>query len=112
MRVLVFGYSDDPSRFSYKASKLLNDFNHDVTNISPRLEKDLEKLKSNLFDTVTMYVSSKISDKFASELIALNAKRFIFNPGTENSKLAEKLIKSNCEVIYDCTLVMLRNGTF
>lgn len=111
MKVLVFGYSDNPDRYSYLAANLLNQFKHEVFKFNPRVD-DPKDLSSHKFDTLTLYVSDIISNKFQDVLLGLDFKRVIFNPGTENIELEKKLIKMNIEVIHGCTLVMLNTGQF
>ncbi len=63
-------------------------------------------------DTLTLYVSPEISAKASEEILALGAKRVIFNPGTENPALAAALQKKGAQTVEACTLVMLRTGQF
>ena len=108
--VLVFGHSDNPERYSNMAFNLLKDFKHEVSSFSPRVD-DPKGLKAD-FDTVTLYVSEAVADKFEDVLLSLRFKRVIFNPGTENPKLEKKLRDRGVEIIHGCTLVMLRTHQF
>ncbi len=108
--VLVFGYSDNPERYSYMAYNLLKDFGHNPVAFNPRVD-DPKKLGKK-FDTVTLYVSPAISDKFEEVLLNLDFKRIIFNPGTENSRLIDLFSKRGVDVVIGCTLVMLRTDQF
>lgn len=112
MKVCVFGYSENPERYSHMATELLHDFDHEVITINPRQEKDLEKLKNLSVDTVTLYVNSQISDKYSRELLNVSARRFIFNPGTYNEALISELNKKKIETVEGCTLVMLKTNQF
>ena len=109
-KVLVFGYSDNPERYSYLAYNLLVDFNHEAIKFNPR-EDSLDKINFS-FDTLTLYVGPAISDKWTAEIVKLNFKRIIFNPGSENENLAKILEAQGVEVVIGCTLVMLRTGQF
>lgn len=109
-KVIVFGYSDNPERYSHIAYNLLNDYHHEAIKYNPR-EQDADNLP-NKCDTIALYMSAAISDKFSDVLMNLNFKRIIFNPGTENPKLEEKLVAKGVEVIHGCTLVMLRTNQF
>lgn len=109
-KVIVFGYSDNPERYSNMAYHLLNDFHHETIKYNPREQEGSELPKS--CDTVTLYMSAAISDKFSDVLLNLDFKRIIFNPGTENVKLEEKLLAKGIEVVHGCTLVMLRTDQF
>ncbi|MGZ3788757.1 MAG: CoA-binding protein [Bacteriovorax sp.] len=108
--VLVFGYSDKPERYSYKAYHLLREFNQQVSTFNPRIDDPKSLIKD--FDTLTLYVSEEISNKFEDVILGLNFKRVIFNPGTENINLEEKLKKKKVEIVHGCTLVMLRTDQF
>lgn len=111
MKVMVFGYSDSPDRYSYKAHQLLQDYKHESIAINPRQESDLQKMNQDIH-TLTLYVNPAVSAKFQDELLKLKPKRVIFNPGTENPVLQEKFEKAGTEVVTGCTLVMLRTGQF
>jgi predicted CoA-binding protein len=110
MKVLVFGYSDNPERYSYIAANLLMDYKHETIKFNPRVD-DFQSLNQS-FDTIALYVSKNVSDKFQNLLLNLKVKRVIFNPGTENDQLEEQFTKLGVEVIRGCTLVMLRTNQF
>lgn len=107
---VVFGYSDNPERYSNKAYHLLNDFDHKAIGFNPRTDS-LNNLP-NEFHTLTMYVNRELSTKFMPEILKLNFKRIIFNPGAENEELALACQKLNREVVYGCTLVMLKTDQY
>lgn len=111
MKVLVFGYSDNPDRFSYMAKERLEDYEHEVVTINPRMEEELSKINSE-YHTLTLYVNSQISDKYQDLLLKSKPKRVIFNPGTENPVLAKKFETLGAKVVIGCTLVMLTNNQF
>ena len=111
MKVLVFGYSENPERYSNMATNLLQDYKHDVITINPRIEAELAKINT-VYDTLTLYVNPQISDKYEELLLKSKPKRVIFNPGTENSVLAKKFETLGVEVLIGCTLVMLRTSQF
>ena len=110
MKVVVFGYSDNPERHSNIAFHLLNEYGHETFKYNPR-EHESSDLPEHC-DTVTLYMSAAISDKFSDVLMDLDFKRIIFNPGTENPALEKKLTIKGVEVIHGCTLVMLRTNQF
>ena len=120
--VAVLGASTDPSRYSYKAMKMLEEYGHTPVPVHPREEEVLGKkvFKSigelaesgQKIDTVTLYVNPAISDKSEQDLIKLSPKRVIFNPGAENPKLARALLDKGIDVENACTLVMLRTDQF
>ena len=110
MKVLVFGYSDNPERYSNMAYHLLLSFNHEVIKFNPRLDE--VKLINYDIETITLYVSKPISEKFTRFFLEQNFKRIIFNPGSENIELEELLLAKGVEVVHGCTLVMLKTGQF
>ena len=110
MKILVFGFSENPDRYSYLAANLLIESKYDTVKFNPRM--DNPKLLDENFDTVTMYVSETISNKFQDLLLELNFKRIIFNPGSENTQLELILQARGIEVLHACTLVLLRTGQF
>lgn len=109
-KVLVFGYSESPERYSNKAYHLLKQYQHSPVPFNPRID-DPEKLETD-FDTITLYINPAIHQKFASVLDKLKFKRIIFNPGTEDLALIQKYQDKGIEVEVACTLVMLRTDQF
>lgn len=109
-KVIVFGYSDNPERYAFKAAQMLKDYGHEVVTFNSREQNPLELPPS--CDTVTLYMGEAISDKFSDTLKGLKFKRIIFNPGTENVKLEKALADIGVEVVHGCTLVMLRTDQF
>lgn len=119
MKVAVLGASNKPDRYSYKAVKRLEGHGHTVFPVHPKLaEIEGIKVYASLsdvpgpLDTITVYLSPENSDKIADQLVAANAKRVIFNPGTENEPLMKRLEEQGAEVLEACTLVMLGTGQF
>jgi predicted CoA-binding protein len=110
MKTLVFGYSDNPERYSYKAYHLLLEFKQDAVSFNPR--SDDINLINYPFDTLTMYVNEAISEKFSEQILKLDFKRIIFNPGAENASLEQKCLQKNIEVVHGCTLVMLKTSQY
>lgn len=111
MKVLVFGYSENPDRYSHMAAELLKDYKHETVTINPRQEEELSKINTD-YHTLTLYVNPQISDKYQEMLLKSKPKRVIFNPGTENADLERKFESMGVEVVIGCTLVMLRTNQF
>lgn len=118
MRVLVIGASLKEERYSNKAIKMLNRFEHDVLAIGLRngivdgtsIINDKESFEN--IDTVTLYLNSSFQAEFYDYIIQLNPKRVIFNPGSENSELYHLLECANIYYENSCTLVLLQTGLF
>lgn len=116
--VVILGASDDKDRYSYMAFRLLKDHGYQPVPIHPNLS-EIEGVKvfkslteSPRAHTLTLYVNPKISSQMMDDIIKFRAKRVIFNPGTENPELREKLHQNGVEVLEACTLVMLKTGQF
>lgn len=119
VKVAVLGASPKEDRYSFKAVRLLkqNGFQPIPVHPAGHTVDGIEGLKSlndiaDQIDTLTVYVSSKISDDEKDNIIKLNPRRVVFNPGAENSGLASFLEGEGIEVVENCTLVMLNSGIF
>ncbi len=115
---LVIGASTNPSRYSYLAINSLRQHGHKVIAIGLRNGKvgdvgiTVDKPLDESVDTVTLYVGPKIQSQYIEYVKALNPRRVIFNPGTENEEFEGKLKEAGIEVIEACTLVMLSTGQY
>jgi hypothetical protein len=117
--VAVLGASPNEERFSFKAVRLLKENGFNPIPVHPKGHsvdgvvglKSLTEIDKPV-DTLTMYVNAKISDGEYDNIINLNPRRVIFNPGAENSNLAEKLNKSGIEIVVACTLIMLNTEEY
>lgn len=120
--VAIVGASDNPERYSYKATKLLQLKGYKAFPIHPKLKTiDGIAVKESLeaalnftgeLDTVTLYVNPQISSTMVKELIAVKPRRIIFNPGTENPEIYPAIKAAGIEVKEACTLVMLNTKQF
>jgi predicted CoA-binding protein len=117
-RTLVLGASNKPGRFSYLAIKSLVNHNVDVFAIGARtgnvdgVEIITQKTDIDNIHTVTLYLNSKNQASYIDYIVGLKPKRIIFNPGTENPELLSNARENNIEIVFDCTLVMLKNGSY
>ncbi len=117
MRVLVYGASENPERYAYKATSLLLEHGHEVILVGHRdgqvFGHPIHKQKQfDPIDTVTLYVGPKNHEGLWDYLKVLNPKRVIFNPGTENQDLESELEQLGIQVEEACTLVLLHTGQF
>ena len=118
-RVAVVGASTNPERYSNKAVRLLVEHGHDVVPINPTAESiegipvvgSVQELSGHI-DTVTLYVSEKISSQLEHALLSLRPGRVIFNPGAENPTLRASLDANGIGTEEACTLVLLNTGQF
>lgn len=118
MKVLVLGASTNPQRYSNIAINMLSDYGHEVFCIGrdkgivrgvPIIQ---EKKDIHNLHTVTLYLNPHNQEDYLDYIVNLNPKRVIFNPGTDNPKLKEKLKSAGIHYESACTLVMLRSGIF
>lgn len=117
--VAVLGASTKPARYSNKAVRLLKEKGYTVVPVHPAFSEieGLEVVKTlaaidQPVDTLTMYVSAKLSTPVTDEIIQLKPGRVIFNPGTENPELQQQLVDAGIEVEEACTLILLNTGQF
>jgi predicted CoA-binding protein len=117
--VAVLGASEKRDRYSNRAMHMLSAKGHHVIAVNPaKPELDGFKAVPNLaainqaVDTVTVYMRPELNDAQTEGLLALNPRRVIFNPGTENPVLADKLEAAGIETENACTLVLLSTNQF
>ena len=119
-KTAVIGATPNPSRYAFIASKMLEDYHHEVVPIGIKSGKvngkdilDIrDKPHVHDIDTVTLYIGPQHQPEWYEYLLSLNPKRIIFNPGTENEEFAEMAATKDIEVAYACTLVLLRLGSY
>ncbi len=117
---LVIGASENPDRYSNKAIKALIQHQHPVLALGLRIGNvngveiatNLNNFKNEPIDTITLYINPKLQVPFYNEFIALNPKRVIFNPGTENEFFESLLNAQGIETEEACTLVLLGTGQY
>lgn len=117
--VAVLGASANPERYSNKAVVMLLEHGYRVTPVNPSgaeiqgiiSAKSLEDINGPV-DTLTMYVNAERSTALQDNILKLNPKRIIFNPGSENSKLEEACLDAGIMIEQACTLVLLQTGQF
>jgi len=118
-RVVVLGASDNPERYSNMAVNRLLESGHEVIPVHPKLERiDGLEVVPNLgavdeaVDTLTVYVSPKVSSSLIEAIVDLKPGRVIFNPGSENAELQAALAEHGIPTLEACTLVLLSTGQF
>jgi predicted CoA-binding protein len=117
--VAVLGASPKPDRYAYRAMEMLSEYGHRAIPVNPAFPEILgQKCYGSIaqvperIDTATLYLGKARSDPLIGEILQANPRRIILNPGAENSELAAQAQARGIEVLEDCTLVMLRSGTF
>jgi uncharacterized protein len=119
MLVALLGASSNPSRYAYLAAQRLTAAGHRVIGINPQLPKvngiemcaEVAQLPPQVH-TLTLYVDPQKSSPLADDIAGYGFSRVIFNPGSENPQLAQRLRDTGIEVVEACTLVMLSTGRF
>jgi uncharacterized protein len=117
-RTVVIGASPNTSRYSYKAVKMLKEYDIPVFAVGLRQGEiagvKIEKPFPELTDihTVTLYVGARNQPFYYDFILNLKPKRVIINPGADNNELEDKLVEAGIEVIRDCTLLMLGGGSY
>ena len=116
-KVLVVGASENPSRYSNKAMIKLKVNSYEVFAFGNRPGKVMGIKISTEFpkigmDTITLYLNSKNQKQYYNNIINLNPRRIIFNPGAENEELSIIARQKGIKVMNACTLVMLSIGNF
>lgn len=112
-KTLIVGASTNPERYAYKAAHKLKNAGHEIVNFGVKTGEvaGVEILKdwSSVSDihTVAIYVGPKNQADLIDKIVALNPKRVLFNPGTENELSESKLRAAGIEVEEACTLVLL-----
>ena len=117
--VVVLGASPKPDRYSNQAVRLLVQHGHHVIPVHPAVETieglpvcpRLIDITDNI-DTLTIYVSEKVSSSLYNDILRLNPGRVLFNPGAENTSLRKKLEQHGIGTEEACTLVLLKTGQF
>jgi len=117
---LIVGATDNPERYAYRAADLLQAKRIPFIPIGIKkgmvFGKEIVDLRQKPLlagiHTITLYLGPTNQAEWVDYLIALQPKRIIFNPGTENPLLFQIAKASGIEVLEACTLVMLTTGQF
>lgn len=117
--VAIIGASAKEGRYSNKAQKMLVEHNHNVYPVNPyggevlgvECYKSVTEITDTI-DTVTLYVAPKRLKTMIDDIINLKPKRIIFNPGTEDDELIQKVKDAGIIAQEACTLVLLSTNQF
>ena len=118
MKTLIVGASSNPERYAYKAVNSLLAYGHEIELVgqSEGIIKG-HKIKTNYpdlggVDTITLYVGPKNQPSLYDYILNLKPRRIIFNPGTENTELADLAAQKGIKTLEACTLVLLSTGQY
>ncbi len=115
---LVLGASENPGRYSHMAVNKLRAYGHNVIALGKKEgiigDTPIIKLlpENTEIDTLTLYVRDDFQDNVEEMVKNHKIKRVIFNPGTENPSLAQKLQLMGIKTENACTLVLLSLGEY
>jgi predicted CoA-binding protein len=115
---LVLGASPKEDRYSNKAVRRLLASGHPVIAVGRKADRIgdepimTEIPEGRSIHTVSLYLNPHNQGPWADRILALNPRRIIFNPGTENAELEKRASDQGIEVVEGCTLVMLASGLF
>lgn len=118
MTTLVLGASEDISRYSNKAVRLLRTYNHDVLAIGKQKgtigDVTIETAfpLSEKIDTITLYLNPIHQSIYYQDIISSKPRRIIFNPGAENNELKKLAEANNIQTEEACTLVLLNTNQY
>ncbi|UII76569.1 CoA-binding protein [Flagellimonas sp. HMM57] len=118
VKTLVFGVSLNPSRYSNIAIRRLVENKIETMAFGLRegsvsnvpIKNTLNSFKN--LDTITLYLNPNRQKEYYKSILALNPRRVIFNPGTENPEFQNILEEAGIEVEVACTLVLLATGQY
>ena len=118
-QVVVMGASPKPERYANKALHMLGEYGHEVLPVHPAHEiiaghqvyPDLKRTPPGA-DTLTLYLSPRLSEPLADDIVDYRPGRVIMNPGTESPLLKEALENAGIPWQEACTLVLLRTNQF
>lgn len=119
-KTVIIGATTDRSRYAWLAASMLTSYHHPIVPIGIKkgevFGSDIldiyEKPPVTDVDTITLYIGPQRQPEWYDYLLSLHPKRIIFNPGTENEELADLAEAKGIEVVYGCTLVMLRSNQY
>ena len=116
---LVLGASTKPGRYALLAAEKLQSKGIEIELLGKKegkvgnieIKTNIEEISTKI-DTVTIYLGKNNQIEYEDFLIKMRPNRVIFNPGSENFILQEKLKAQGTEVLEACTLVMLSTGQY
>lgn len=117
-KTVVLGATPEPSRYAYKAARMLLEYGHEMVPVGIKKGDVFGKkiINDHAFieevDTITLYVGPQNQVDLYDYILSLKPRRIIFNPGTENEELFKRAKKNNIEIVIGCTLVMLSVGSY
>ena len=118
MKTLIIGASKNRDRYSYKAIQKLRKLNFDVFALGLNDGKIMDvKIQTKPINykkihTVSIYLRPQNQSQYLNYLLKLMPERVIFNPGSENEILMNKLEEKKISCENSCTLVLLSTDQY
>ena len=118
MSVLILGASDRPDRYSFKAAESLERLGYPIFLVANQVkEYDGKFIRKDFpaaekIDVITLYLGPRNQEIWYDSIISAQPRKVIFNPGTENPALQERLNVAGIAWEEACTLVLLQTGQF
>ncbi len=117
-KTLVLGASLKEERYSnFAIRKLLyNDYEVSAVGLKKgevggvQIHTDIDDVDN--IDTVTLYLNPERQQPYYNQIVDLQPRRVIFNPGTENPEFYQILREANIEIEVACTLVLLSTNQY
>ena len=119
-KTIVLGASPDKSRYSYLACNMLA--NAGIEFVPVGLKKGTiagqailnirEKPMVSKVHTITLYIGPGNQKEWYDYIFDLQPQRIIFNPGTENLELIDRVTMQGIEVEIACSLVLIQTGQY
>jgi len=117
--VVILGASPKPARYAHMAQRDLMAQGYRVIPVHPKV-REIEgvpvvhglRVIADPVHTLTLYLGAARSQGLIDDILRLNPRRVIFNPGSESPELEERLHQHHIPAVHGCTLVMLRTRQF
>jgi len=117
--VAVLGASTNPERYSYKAVKMLQQYEYPAFPVHPARRPidgvpcfgSLDEIGEKI-DTITIYLGPANSTPIIDGILRAHPRRVILNPGAESEELRRRCEEAGIEVMEACTLVLLSTEQF
>tara|TARA_B100001057_G_scaffold89348_1_gene85522 strand:- start:64 stop:420 length:357 start_codon:yes stop_codon:yes gene_type:complete len=118
MKTLIIGASTNQDRYSYKAIQKLRKLNLDVyalgLNEGEIMDVEIQTKPINYknIHTVSIYLKPQNQSQYINYILKLNPQRVIFNLGSENEVLMDKLEEKQISFENSCTLFLLSTNQY
>ncbi len=118
MKTLILGASTNPERYAHKATLRLLAQNYEVVLVGKQAGEvmgnhiNTERTESIGVHTITLYMNPTHQRDWYAYILDTKPARLIFNPGTENTELAELASEQGIQTLEACTLVLLATGQY